>query len=346
MQKVLIIGPNFHYFIQSISRAFINLGWQVHTEAFDTPIHPYTFVNQCRYKVGDKARLKDLSRLNYKPYIERIFEDYRPDLVFVINGDNLLPESLNLFRQHAQVAVWLFDSIVRMPQCSKIVPAADTVFCYEQTDIPLIKQKYGIDAHFLPQAADQSLYYSTNTSKKMDIVFAGDIYQSKKRQQFLQAIVAHFPNKKIKIWGVYKPWYKNPWRWLWRERRDVYKNCNTNAQTLNNDYNNARVVVNIHHEQQQNGANPKVYEICASGAYQICDANPYIKSLFGTGEVGLYNTKEELITLIEDALAHDKLVQAAKAHQIVVDNHTFEKRMAYMLQILKKSAAVKCQTTE
>jgi spore maturation protein CgeB len=41
-----------------------------------------------------------------------------------------------------------------------------------------------------------------------------------------------------------------------------------------------RLWLNIHHEQSQNGANPKVFEICGSGSYQICDANPYIESFF------------------------------------------------------------------
>ena len=93
-------------------------------------------------------------------------------------------------------------------------------------------------------------------------------------------------------------------------------------------------MLNIHHEQQRNGANPKVYEIAASGAYQICDANPYIEQLFPNGEVGLYHNEQELYALIDYALTHDMSAQAQAAHDIIVQHHTFTQRIQKMLALL------------
>ncbi|MGN0235893.1 MAG: glycosyltransferase [Paludibacteraceae bacterium] len=338
MNRLLLIGPNFHYFLPSTARAFRTLGWEVKVCPYDNPIHPYNRINTIRYKLAaDKQTLKQQSRERYKPWIEQVFVDFQPHVTFIINGDNLLPETVTDFSKHSRVGIWLFDSITRMPDCRPNLPFAHQVFCYEQEDIALLKTHHDIAAAFLPQAVDETLYYPTAAAenKTWDIVFAGDIFHSTKRRQIIQQVVQRYPNKRLRVWGIYKPWFKNPWLWLTRERRDVYTNSNASAATLNQAYNCSRVVLNIHHEQQRNGANPKVYEIAASGAYQICDANPYIEQLFPNGEVGLYHNEQELYTLIDYALTHDMSAHARAAHDIILQHHTFTQRMQQMLALLK-----------
>lgn len=327
MGKVLIIGPNFFYFNASVERAFRSLGWETQVLAYDTPIHPYTWWNKICYKVGNKDVLRQVSAKRFSREVEMLFVNYQPDMVMMLNGEAVQSELVAQMHEKTKVAIWFFDSITRLHAGAENIRYADGVFCYEQTDIPLIRERYGKEAHFLPQAADTSLYFPiADCEKKYDIVFAGDIWQSRKRQQYLQAIVAHFADKRICIWGIYKPWYKGVWRWLTRERRDVYRNRNTSAEVLNRTYNEARVVLNIHGEQQKNGANPKVYEIVASGAVQVCDGNPFIEQLFPNGEVRLYYSVEEAIRQIEDALA------AQESKRPVATEHTYEQRMKEVIR--------------
>ena len=346
--KVLIIGPRFHYFNASIERAFRSLDYLTEVLAYDNPVHPYTLVNKVRYKLtGDKLKMKRRSRQAFQVEAQAAFAKACPDVVFVMNGDMLLPSTIEGWRkQGAKVALWFFDSMTHIPLCEDNIPAVDAVFCYEQTDIPLIKERYGVTAHFLPQAVDLMLYHplaaesasstpqSVADPKLFDIVFAGDIFHSRRRREIIQALVSHYPQLRIRVWGDYKPWYKNPLRWLLRERRDVYQNRNTTGQQLNLDYNHSHLVLNIHIEQQKDGANPKVYEICASGAYQICNANPYLEQLFPHGEVGLYHSLDELFALVDHALSHDMSTKALAAHRIVVSQHTFQHRMQYVIEQL------------
>lgn len=357
MQKVLIIGPNFHYFNQSVERAFRALGFDTRILSYDNPVHPYTFANKIRYKFSkDKLALKRQSRALFHLEAEYTFLDYEPDLVFVMNGDMLLADTLRHWRgqleddpqpveKPARVALWFFDSMTHIPLCEENISAVDAVFCYEQTDIPLIREQYDVEAYFLPQAVDPAIYHPLDGSyKRYDIVFAGDLVHSTKRREVMQAVVAHYPDLRIKVWGEYKPWYKNPWAWFTRERRDVYRNHNASGKQLNQDYNASRIVLNIHHEQQQDGANPKVYEIAATGTYQICDANPYIDQLFSKGEAGLYHIDntvgeehryDELFSCIDEALLHDKTKQAQSAQSLILGAHTFEARMAQVLSYLQ-----------
>ena len=353
MPKALIIGPNFHYFNQSVERAFRAKGYETRVLAYDNPIHPYNTANKLKYKFsGDKLRLKEQARALFHLEAELAFEEFLPDFVFVMNGDMLLPDALLHWRgkldddpqpvgQPARVALWLFDSFDHIPFTEENIPAVDAIFCYEQTDIPKIAARYGVRAYFLPQAVDPVIYHKVDISKTCDLVFAGDIFHSAKRQDIIQAVVSHYPNLKLKVWGEYKPWYKNPLKCLTREHKDIYMNRNASGDQLNADYNQARIVLNIHIEQQKDGANPKVYEIAATGVYQICDANPYVEQLFPNGEVGLYHYNEktapehrydELFERIDYALSHDMSVQAEAAREIVMNWHTFEKRIEQVLR--------------
>lgn len=338
--RVLIIGPRFFYFNASIERAFASLGYDTRVEAYDNPIHPYDRWNMIRYKLAaDKRALHEESRKRYSPYILRVFDDYRPQIVFIINGDNLAPDVVQTMREKARVGIWLFDSLTRMPDCAVNLPHAHRVFCYEQEDIAAIRSKWGIEAEFLPQAVDTRLYHPLPSAvdKQYDLVFAGDIFHSRKRRAIVTEVVARYPDLRIKVWGIYKPWFKNPLKWLLRERKDVYMNCNATAEQLNDDYNRARVVLNVHHEQQRNGANPKVYEIAASGAYQLCDSNPYIDRLFGEGGIGLYHSVDELCALLEEALRQPQEELNARAQSAlhsVVSSHTFVNRIRQVIDSL------------
>lgn len=335
MKKVLIIGPRFFYFNDSVASAFRQLGWDAKICAFDTPVHPYNGKNKIKYKLArNKEALKESGRRFFSDEVKRQYDDYAPDLLFLMNGDALLPETTKYFSERSKVAIWCFDSIVKFPAIKRNIPFAHAVFCYEYSDIELLK-KGGVEAHFLPQAADLGRYYMMKGEpKQYDIVFAGDIWQSEKRKRILRKVVEKFSDRRICVWGIYKPWYKGLWSYLTRERRDIYMNCNTDSETLNLCYNRSRIVLNIHNEQQKNGANPKVYEISASGAYQLCDANPYIESLFPHGELGLYHTDDECLDLIERILSSDEPKSGEEAYRLVVKEHSFESRMRTVLEVL------------
>jgi len=340
--RLLLIGPNFHDFNKYISSAFQKFGWNVLIKSYNGPINPYSMFNMVRYKLScRKATLKEKSRRTFSAQIREVFQKSSPQLVFILNGDILTPEVVQYMHQKATVLLWLYDSITRLSPCWNFLHYCDKVFCYEQNDIKIIKERTCIEAIFLPQAVNPSAYFKMdNVEKKWDIVFAAEMWHSIKRKHLIQTVVSHFPNRKIRVWGVYKPWYKGLWKCIARERRDIYTNRETTTEQLNRDYNNAIIVLNIHNEQQTNGANPKVYEIAATGSYQICDANPYIESLFPNGEIGLYHNEKELIEQINWALdpanENERESKAKRAQNIVLSSHTFENRISQVLDWCSK----------
>jgi spore maturation protein CgeB len=133
------------------------------------------------------------------------------------------------------------------------------------------------------------------------------------------------------VYGPYKPYYKNLISWLFREKRSVFKNVHIPPEKVNELFSRSKIALNIHHEQTTDGANQRVFESSGAGAYQVCDANPFIESLFPNSEAGLYHNDEELFACIDDALNNDKSENARRAQQIVLSGHTFKHRIEEIL---------------
>jgi len=333
MPKALIIGPSFFLFNQNVASSLSQLGWNVEIESYDEPIHPFKGILKWIHKFSfNRKALKEKHIVKYQKYISTKFLNFNPNLVLVLNGAILKYETLTFFRQTAKVVLWMYDSVFRFPKCIQHIDYVDFAFYYEKNDVEYYNS-LGKKAYFLPQAADETIYHPIECTKTIDILFVGVLYNYKKRINILKSIVEKFSTHKIVIVGKYKPIEKNIIKWLFREKRHIYTNQNVSPSEVNKLYNQSNVVINIHHETQVEGANPKVFEICSSGVYQICDYNPYIVSIFPNGEVGLYKNIPELFDLIEDAIRSDKSEQAKKAQKIVIENHTFKHRIEEMLKI-------------
>lgn len=332
--NVLIIGPNYFNYLKAASSAFERCGYSVTIDAYDTPIHPYTTLMKWCYKITpNRNGLQNKSRQRYNTHIKEIFDSIKPKYVFVMNGEILFTETLDYFRGCAKVAVWLYDNLDRLPDSKNHIDHVDVMCCFEQEDVDFYKNQ-GKKVFFLPQGCDTETYHPLEVEKDIDISFVGNIYYSKKRRKTLNAVIDHFPNKKIVIYGIQQPWFKSLWKWATREHRSIYKNCMISSDEVNMLYNRSKVVLNIHQELQKQGANPRTFEIIGSGAYQICDANPYIETLFKDGEIGVYRNFEELFTLINEGLKSNKSESIAKARECVLANHSFNQRIKKVIEWL------------
>ena len=337
MPRALIIGPDFYNFNEAVRAAFSDCGYDATVLNYGTPVDPYDAPARIRYKLCmDKEAARARNRSGRQTYYAATFDAVKPDIVFILNGEILTADTLEHFRRGgAKTALWCFDSVKHIPVVKDHIDHVDRFYCYDRGDIEYYAAR-GKQALFLPQAADTAIYHPLDgVQKDIDILFVGDVYHSQRRRQYLSEVVRAFPDRKIKVVGIYKPWYKNPLKALLREHRDIYTNRNASPKEVNSLYNRSRVVLNIHNEQQSDGANPKVFEICASGAYQVCDTNPYLEQLFPGGEVGLYQGPQHLVERIREALEGDMAPHAAAAREKVLESHTFGTRIATVLKDLK-----------
>lgn len=333
-KKVLIIGPHYYNFLPAVDNAFRELDWQTEVIGYDNPVNPYTPWMKCKYKLSrDKERMRKKSRAKFSTFIKQRFTEYQPDVVFIMNGDIFEAPTLDFFRQSAKVALWFFDNRETIPVSIGHVDHVDALFCFDKDDVDWYTHQ-GKKAYFLPQACDPAVYRPLNLEKDIDILFIGNLFYSPKRKALMNAVIDRFLDQKIVVYGWYQPWFKGVWKWLTRPHKDIYKNVNVTSEQANVLYNRTRIALNIHQERQTNGANPRIFEISGTGAYQVCDRNPYVESLFPDGSVGFYGNEEELFAAIADALSADKSKQAQRAMQTVLKDHTFKNRMETVLKVL------------
>lgn len=333
--KVLILGPNYYHFLPAIDNAFKANGFLTSSVSYTD----FNFFQKSAMKLGNKSVISKIINRHKEAYeykVKEIFQQFMPDLVFIMNGDFLYSRTLDYLRNTTHVAIWLFDNISKMPGIIGNLKHCDHIFSFDKNDIKILED-IGLKASFLPQACDVKTYFPIAGSKKdIDILFVGNLYFYPNRQKTIQKIIEAFPGRKIKVIGEYKPWYKGILKCIFRENRDIYTNHNVSPEEVNKYYNRSKIVLNIHREDQKNGANPRLFEICGSGAYQISDSNPYIESIFHNGEIGLFKDNNGLIKVISESLAHDKSANAQKAHEIVIQHHTYECRMQQMLEGIKQ----------
>ncbi|MBN1462953.1 MAG: glycosyltransferase [Paludibacteraceae bacterium] len=336
MQKVLIISSPFFDYQISVGRAFKSLGYDVKIETYDEPIHPFKGLLKWRHKFAkNKELLRNKSKAKYNIYIQNVFNQYQPDIVFTYNGTILYTETLVYFRKSSKVLLWMYDSVLRPDriQCVNHIDAVDAFFCFENKDVEYFKT-INKTAYFLPLACDTSVYFPIENKKDIDILFVGTIYTSKNRIRVLEEVAKRYPKRKVLFYGHYKPFYKNPFTWLFRSYRSVFKNVNISPQKVNELFSRTKIALNTHHEQSTDGANQRVFEIGGARAYQICDYNPFIQSLYPNGEAGLYKNDQEMFTLIDEALENDKSEMANKAYMIITSKHLFKNRVEEMLNHL------------
>lgn len=335
MSRVLVIGPDYFNFLSAVCSAFRSLGWDACPEGYDNPVHPYNMLMRVRWKFSrDRESLQSASRSAYKTYIENRFRALRPDMVFIMNGDILSPATIDYFKRSARVVLWLFDSMDKVRGAGVLARHSDYVFSFEQSDVDMFC-RYGVDAHFLPQAYDSTVYRPLGLERDIDILFIGNMFYSPKRKETIETVINAFPDRKIQVHGLYQPWYKGIKEWYRRPHKDIITNANVSPEEANELYNRAKVVLNVHQEHQKSGANPRVFEILGAGAYQVCDANPFLEALFSDGGVGLYHNFDELKELVSEALEPGFVIPRLSSEDL--EECTFEARMREVLKVISES---------
>lgn len=342
MKKVLIISGNFFGYQDSVGRAFQRMGYDVRIEIFEGPVHPFRGWMKLKHKLAyDKEKVRHESRLNYDRHIKQVYDEYLPDIVFTYNGTILLDERLDYFRLRSKVILWMYDSVQRPVYkiCHDHIDHVDAFFCFDRSDVAYF-HGIGKTAFFLPLACDPQVYHPLTVEQDIDIVFIGAIYNSPKRTTLLEHLVEHYPDRKILIYGKYKPIEKNPLGWLFRTHRDVFRNINVAPSEVNRLYSRCKIALNIHNEQSDQSANQRFFESSGAGAYQICDINRFTKDFFPTDCIGLYETEEEMFRQIDWALdpANTNLrkERAENAMRFIQNGNTFEDRVREMLRNIEE----------
>jgi spore maturation protein CgeB len=328
MKKVMIVGPPFFDYCKSIGAAFEQKKCIV-TVIDDVTETQLTNIWQIvKYKFTrrkDRFFEKRFTSINKRLVFE--YDTFKPDLVLVVRGALPLVSFLSHVKGNGSIlAFWAIDAVKRTPLAHQNLKFFDKIFVFEKTDVDYLKGQQ-LSTHFLPMAADTSIYKPIpKTQKSIDVLFVGNL--SKERLAILKQVIQRFPSLNIKIYGYYFSKYFEAWRYFFRTDKKYFTNTIVTPQQLNVLYNSAKICLNLHHSQSEYGVNPRFFEILASGSFMLCDSKPFANEFFSELNNCYFTTTEGLLQKIENELV---IASNINVVQKIKQEHSFTARVETIL---------------
>jgi len=342
--KILLIGNNFFNYTSALYQAFSESNNEaalciLKDNWIATPAgQVFRKVNDMGYLLRGK---KDIVGIHSNAVIcednRKVLEMYdwfKPDAVVSFAGYTLNRSSLKHMKRCPKI-FWVYDAYERLSdKVKQALPYYDRICTFEKDDIRHYEQ-LGIKACFLPLCADDSVYYPKAKEKDIDVSFAGAL--TKERLALFRKIRSRMPGIKMNIYGTYAGRYNIAGRISrnMHAEQGVFMNRGLSPDAVNDLYARSKICINLHRAQSRYGANIRLYELLAAGAFQITDSNPYIEDNF-KGCLETFHNSSELLQLLEYYLGREeeRKIISDSGYQKAMKSELFIHRAGTLLKML------------
>ncbi|PRY42048.1 spore maturation protein CgeB [Spirosoma oryzae] len=258
----------------------------------------------------------------------------RPDLVLVVYR-HLHPVFVDVVKQllpGATVAQVNPDALSNLEKQQIIAADFDHYFTKEPYIAEFLRDKAGLNAHYLPEGFNPRLHRRPDLDKadaeqqtNIDVLLYGGLYAYRARMvgQLQQAGI------RVTVFGSEGPYLPTSVRAAFLGRYLV-------GDEKNRLLYGARIVFNNFHYAEISSANQKYFEINGIGAFQLCDYKATLDEYSGVpAERVTYRTITEAIDMIRYYLARpaERHALAASQHAHFQQHHTFDQRVGQLLRI-------------
>ena len=267
----------------------------------------------------------------------------KPDLVLLISSSvisHTLLNKIDLIREAGIItALWSMDDPYLLDHTVHWIHYFNYVFTTDYSCLELYKS-YECNAYYLPLAAATCTYYPLEQPmhRKNDLCFIGCNFPN--RATLIQTISAKLSTKRILVGGPYwqsGPHYELCSSWLTPKKINEFYNQTSIVLNLNRPVDFPGFNFNEHNKINPTCINPKTFEICAAGAFQLTDIREDLTKFYTPGiEIETYASTEELLEKINFYLVHEEKRKkiAQQALQRTLLEHTYAHRMDTMLRII------------
>lgn len=330
MKKILLIGPDFHKYNQSVSQAIESMG---HSCLVYNTIMGSDYLD---FRIRDKLKMSQANHMGKMKLINsenaiKLFRKTKPDFILIIKADLITKDALREMAKSSRLALWMMDSFKRYPEILDLIECFEHVYVFEGSDLELLKDKK-VKSSFLPLGYDDKIYYPYKEEKTVDISFVGGL--GPHREEILQRLIEDFPVLKFEIYGGYVSKFR-PFKYikyLISDEKKAFTNKIIDPVEVNKLYNRSKICLNIHHHQSKEGWNPRTCEILGSGGFQLVDNNEVLEKEFSEGLVsykGYDSLKEKVDYYLNNAKEREMISQVGL--KLVTDKHTFKNRVRIIL---------------
>lgn len=332
----------------SYLRAFRALGHEV--ACFDVIAEQRRLAAWLRTRVGHRLTINSLvlRRMGSETFNHAFLQaaaEFGPEVVLVISGHFLMPESVRkLRRSGAKVAAYFPDNpnpphSASRPEILLAAAECDLYLVWGERLAEELRSRAIPGARFLPFGWDGDCFpfQGAGRAKEGDVVFVGG--WDPQRETFLDEVGCHF---RLQVWG--------PPYWGSRTRpggvaRRAWQGRELNSREFAAVSAAARINLNILREQHMVGGQPdgvimRNFEVPGAGGFLLSTRSATAERLFPERHTGAYyQDVSDCLTAIERHLAQERERNelAALAHEEVDRRHRFTHRASEILSMLRDS---------
>lgn len=267
---------------------------------------------------------KNINQFHNNRYINRIFEQFynsilnkklietvnkvTPDLIIIIKGSFILPETLKLIKHKFQATIFCFNpdnpfntqrgasnNLIR-----RSIPLYDCYFIWGKF---LIEKLQGVNlkrVEYLPFAHDPDLHYPVAILAGEENIYGSDVAfigtWDKEREEFLSSII----DFDLSIWGG--SWQKSRIKSLLKK----WKGRDVQGEEFSKVCNASKIIINHLRSQNGDAHNMKTFEIPACRGFMLTKRTSEHLGFYIEGkEIACYETVSELRDKIKYYLDND-----------------------------------------
>lgn len=260
----------------------------------------------------------------------REVEAFQPDILLLHLFDTSYVSRVipKIRAMGVKVFVWLGQHPSQVPSgIHDLLRVSDRTLYYDTSYKEYYERVLGIDNLFvLPLGCDVGHFDSIvpdsgeQSQNGVDVCFAG-LFDTH-REKYLMAL----SDLNLGIWS----WNINDFDTPLKK----YHRGNAYGDDLVRIYKSAKIVLNIHRSFEQNGGNYRLFEIPATGAFQMVDDKPGLSKYFSVGkELVTFSDERDLRNKVAHYLENEseRSLIASAGHERVRRDHTLVQRMEYLL---------------
>lgn len=350
-KKILISAPRFYGIDEAIQESWIHCG-------FNAILKNYRTESTLQEKIARRLTIKiPLTKSALMPLIRHYLSmenrDFltmirreKPELLFVIKGDHLFPETLMVIKDEMKIPmiayIWddpfysyagLYADEYRKTNFEKGMDLYDHIFVYDTHYVEEIKKRGVLQTTYLPLATDPKRYEHMTISEEdqklygYDVCFVGVPYPN--RVEVLDSLAQH----RVGVFG--DGWTK----YFLRRGKKIpsYYRGKAIGEKVIKIYRSSKIVLNIHDPEAKEGVNTRTFDILACGARELVDYKKSLESHFKIGEeIIAYRNLEELRKLVAYYCQNVKELESIseKGRQRVLKDHTWHHRVEKVIATL------------
>lgn len=329
--NILVIGPQFpDSFARNIVVTLEKMGHQVSSAEGRRAHHHGGKLASAFWGYAPKA-FPGLENRVFREAVRKA-EEAQPDLVLVTFG-TMPPEAVRRLKEAcgAKIVCWYTDPVTNLHRHYLLAAGFDTVFVKEPFLAQVLRDKLGRNAYYLPECCNPQWHKRLELSGDDRRKYECDLAAQGTLHYYRARMLEDFAGYDLKVWG------RNCPAWLDSPVKKNYKNHFIAEEEKARAFQSARIVVNTMQFAEIEGVNCTLFEAAGCGAFQIADWKPALPELFEPErEIVTFRTRQELKEKVDFYLVHpeERREIAARAYARAHRDHTYEKRVAKMLELL------------